>query len=1085
MRLREILLSDLNIYKSIYCIESAIFEKRLLSKEDQITLSELKDKYNMKKIGELIKDIRKVILKIIDSDKLFDVEVYYKLKKYENRKKIVKRPIHTASLINQIAMVSMLNILLYDYFTVDGELKYKNSDLSKLIPSNFFGNIPSEKEEELFKPWAKMYKEYTFQANETFSESFENNKYAYEITLDLKDFFPSINPLIIYDFIMKRVNILYSGEDYELISKIVFKLLNFKIINHTDLYLEYYGETIGDIRKNSIKFSKGIGQGLPQAYFFGNLCMIEVSEIFSEVFSGESFYYVDDSYIYTNDLKHNNEEKDFDEKLLELNKKLNEYCNEFEKRSKVSNKYFAINKSVSKFHEKLKYNIEVHSSNEKSQYCKISDPKNEGTIYLNALTRQASMGSFELNNIFADIEDDILSSKFSTLEEGILKQIEKVKNEKNNSNKKFRKELMNIEKKLNRLLKFFRYRTKLLNYRKEGDISEFLTFIEDELDIYNNRITASIIEKYVKLGREDILYISLFVILDRYNESTTVKVQKIKEKINRLEMQIYKKNNLKSSYINRILEEHVDNIYIYSNRYSTLKYKVKEKYGDFTGIHMDVRKNKLVEVLKTFEHNKEKLVDIVKYSNDDCSYLNQIANKSNEIYRNILNAVVSNILGGEIDDTMNVNKNNNHSICCWEFRVLNYLRSGRFNCDHVKNIYDIVQKSDSTIIDISIYEVIDIFKVYIKDPFMIDELIKIHSYTTEMWKNGSKFLYFYTLHNQEHAIELIKNIVKFIKSVDFINISIYDYFLLFNACYLHDISMVRYPDLYTFAITSDKESNYIYHEFKEKIDKCSKSKESILKKDLIELYIKIDEYFEHIVRDNHANDSGEFIRNNIDLDFIDRSLRDNIAQISEAHGYDTLEIYRRKSDGKNKNLNMKFNKILLRFADLLDISENRISFPLLKSNIRNMSRTSAFHWLSHYFIKGYEIRNDYILSDNSNEYLKPKSIEERITFIIKLNLSNYISMEKDKCKECNLNNIERGKLKLDFNNSCSRDKCNFVCRWMYVKNKYFYSELKELQDYLNRNSDSFYKTVIGVEIITNEEEYIDSDYLNRISDYIK
>ena len=40
-------------------------------------------------------------------------------------------------------------------------------------------------------------------------------------------------------------------------------------------------------------------------------------------------------------------------------------------------------------------------------------------------------------------------------------------------------------------------------------------------------------------------------------------------------------------------------------------------------------------------------------------------------------------------------------------------------------------------------------------------MIQIHRFTNEIWKNGSKFLYFYTLHNEEHAIALIKAIGSF------------------------------------------------------------------------------------------------------------------------------------------------------------------------------------------------------------------------------------------------------------------------------------------------------------------------------------
>lgn len=79
-------------------------------------------------------------------------------------------------------------------------------------------------------------------------------------------------------------------------------------------------------------------------------------------------------------------------------------------------------------------------------------------------------------------------------------------------------------------------------------------------------------------------------------------------------------------------------------------------------------------------------------------------------------------------------------------------------------------------------------------------------------ENGSKHLYFYTLHNQEHAVDLIQNSLKIIRAIDYINISKNDYYVLFIACYLHDISMVTFPDLDSIQ-SGGFESNKIYSDF--------------------------------------------------------------------------------------------------------------------------------------------------------------------------------------------------------------------------------------------------------------------------------
>lgn len=51
-------------------------------------------------------------------------------------------------------------------------------------------------------------------------------------------------------------------------------------------------------------------------------------------------------------------------------------------------------------------------------------------------------------------------------------------------------------------------------------------------------------------------------------------------------------------------------------------------------------------------------------------------------------------------------------------------------------------------------------------------------------------------------------------------------------------------------------------------------------------------------------------------------------------------------------------------ADLLDMSNYRVSALVLNHNLDNMGDTSRFHWLSHLVTKGYEIETDYYLDEN-------------------------------------------------------------------------------------------------------------------------
>ena len=177
---------------------------------------------------------------------------------------------------------------------------------------------------------------------------------------------------------------------------------------------------------------------------------------------------------------------------------------------------------------------------------------------------------------------------------------------------------------------------------------------------------------------------------------------------------------------------------------------------------------------------------------------------------------------------------------------------------------------------------------------------------------------------------------------------------MFIACYLHDISMVTFPDL-DLIQSGDYESNKIYSDFvknvREELKKSNLAKRPV-KRLLKEYYLKVDSFYEKLVRDNHAKNSATEIRNRHELGFIDSALREIVAEVSEAHGYNVNDIYKIKSTASS---------IILRLADLLDMSNYRVSALVLNHNLDNMGDTSRFHWLSHLVTTGYEIETDYYL----------------------------------------------------------------------------------------------------------------------------
>lgn len=139
MSLKETVLSRANIYKALYCMESYVFEKGLLSEEDLKMYVRLQDKYDFDYINNVIDEcVKKLETLISDKNQLFDIEVYFKIKKWdEESQKIVFRPIHTARLIDQICMVCMLQPLMFD----DRGNKRELSELTKLLPIIFMATF--------------------------------------------------------------------------------------------------------------------------------------------------------------------------------------------------------------------------------------------------------------------------------------------------------------------------------------------------------------------------------------------------------------------------------------------------------------------------------------------------------------------------------------------------------------------------------------------------------------------------------------------------------------------------------------------------------------------------------------------------------------------------------------------------------------------------------------------------------------------------------------------------------------------------------------------------------------------------------
>lgn len=1075
------LFSEENIFLAIYSVESYIQNKELLSLEDKIELIHLKDKFNEEIIDMWVSKVKKRLSEIYYSeDKYLDTKVFFKPKKFTEGA-VCFRPLHVSSLLDQIVAVSMLNVLVYDF---DGEGRMSMSNLSRLIPHNFYGNRIAYEPENLYKPWQSQYKEYTSRANELYVRYHDTLEYKWEVSLDLENFFPSINPISLINYIIKYIPVNLNGKERNVLITILKKLVFVKLekMNNEDTLIY-----TNSLNSKKCEFALGLPQGLPQSSFLANLFMIILEKLYTKYIPGEMLFYVDDSVVFTNS---QNSITDFDSVISAINEELNKLVNEFYKIDNFSS-------SVKNFVEEYKelFKLKIHKIGDKSTISNIQNVKEE-EIYIHCIGRETSKMAFDFNTNYSDEETIVLLNKT----EAILQVLENeltANLDKNIVSSSYNETIYeSYKKKLVRYKKFFKYRSKDLNFRAKLNVNELKEELLEDLDSLDS---SENIENFFLIYNEDILAANISFVLKSLYEAGEDYAE-ILTKLKKLNYNLFHRNNRTTSYIYKVYCDYFETTennkrvvdIIYENKseidsYTSLRKKIKHKMQYINKKNDSVRIEEARRLLNGI--NLENSAWLIESYIDKRyeKFVKLVVSNSITLQRMILNSIFSCVFHFEINDSVILYKANNRKITYFELRVLELLRNRYFTNDCFnKLISDFIKEEYLCSIDYSIMEVISIFRTFIRNPDYIDNLILIHKYTCDIWKNGSKHLYFYTLHNQEHAIDLIQNSIKVLRAIDYIDISKNDYYVLFIACYLHDMSMVTLPNLDNLQ-HSNYQTDKIYSDFiKDAIstDIMISSKGEVLKL-LKNYYMRIDSFYENLVRDNHAKDSANEIRNRVDLAFIEASLREIVAEVSEAHCFDTRDIYKTKSTASSKLWSKKFVKIILRLSDLLDMSNYRVSKAILEHNLDNMGDTSRFHWLSHLVTHGYEIETRYSVDPSiRSHYLKSRSIIENIIFTVNVNLPQLSRESPSNCSFMKLDKVSGLSLELKCGENCNGKECNFLCKWFVKKNNYLFTELSALKEYLTTLPNNYYQTQVSVIIKSNDVNELNPKQFAFLKKYV-
>lgn len=1122
MKLKDRILDERNIFSAIFCMESYVFDKGLLETEQSVNLygedGELKetiadndlalynalaDKYDIALIEKVIACCRHQ-LKWLFADKahLMEARVYFKLKNYD-KGNLTFRPMHSARLIDLICMVSILNCLMFEDDFVMGQRKL--SDLSKLLPHNFYGNIPCTDVQYLFHKWQTKYKEYTENVIEHCRTYQRSHSYLTEVSLDIKNFFPSISPRMLFDHIIRKLKKTYA-DDMETLSMAVTKLLYFTIRkDNVEPWKANYYPKDADLTDMPFYMNCGVPQGLPQSYFFGNLCMVEVKKhlMKEELFKGDAYFYVDDSVIY---IQSRLKESDFTDRITKLNNRLKEWCEKMggDPKSTISD-YLC--ETYLEFQERLPYQIKFHE-NEKSVFSNIDDTE---SLYnpISNIARDVSTHANVSYNL-DEIDDHVCLKRLEALNTVISREIAKLtlkQKEAEATGEKSNTEASKL-KLLKRYKKFFLYRNRLLKIREEGGINANMIneFSERFLD------KAADPEKFFEQFEEDIFLSEYRLLIQKMDMQ---KAEELKEEIKLFELQILANCGVNTKDKERYLyySKDVDVAFklksMTQDIYTSLIRWSKENFSGQKSVDAEKQMMKLRAFLRPEnEDGKEKkeglhgIFWMKQFGYEGKNFTTYVVRASAEYQRRIVNVFFSEIMDVLPSDALTFTKSNARRLRYTELRILAYLRNHMFDLDafveFVKRLDD-MHVSNQMGIDIGLLEVLNIFIRNVKKPEWVDALIMTHRLTKGLWYNGSKFLNSYTLHNEEHAVTLIMKSVELTNRIDFFVLKDIDFYILFLACYLHDISMVIHPDMGRLSSDGGKNMAMI-SDLMERMKKAVEVFETVVLDDkknsrykdagrfLVEVFDEVYGYFEAVVRDNHAKDSARFIsdHSNTLLGHLEKTLLSYVAKVSESHGYDVTDVYGRKSRAKDETISLKFLMILIRMADLLDVANDRVNYHLLRQNLKYLSKTSRFHWISHLVTDTIVLDVDYNVEDETDMGNKP--IKEVINLELYLNFKQMTVAEKPmKCEGCKLvktDKEDRLLIKIMDGEKCGEEDCPVLCCWMMKKHEWLVKELIALNDYLYSVNNSLYKTNINFIICYRDDMKLDADMFDSVQDYL-
>lgn len=1031
----EKILDERNIYAAAYALTGYLKETGLIAaiKKTDIDLYKKLMYKSYCLDDELIKECHEMLVQKLTAqdDELFTVKVFFKFKKKLADGSPVYRPIHTTDIKTLICIQSIANAI---YFDDDYEKGHRRiSCLNKLIPQNFWGNILTENVEYLYENWANRYKDYVRTSIQKHDKYVDTKQYGYEAYLDLVNCFPNINTKILYNDIRQRLTGVYEEAELE---KVLRLLLCFAIDEKFNSAEQeaYYGTVLKD---DTLLYTKGLPQGLPHCFFLANLYLVHIKNIVEKNIDCDIDYYVDDMTLFCN-LDHDS----LIRKVEQINKDIaSSLSSNLSSPLEKANEFYTNNA--------IKFELKVHEDEEKCSSIAIGDKK--GSLgNMSILARRASEVG---ENVRINFSENGMTSTLSQVE-CLLKAIKK---EKKLIAKQNGDEIALYRKRLESYYKFYKLRKDLILQKLNILPTDNPKSFPNVEHLMQDGILQQTYRVWLRYKSEDKEYVEN--IITKYCSS----------------------NNGQ----NGIPEKH---LYFSADCMNFLKtYAIHEPTTKYACLYQEAKKN--IEDWSHTNFSIRQFVDNVRNSIAPSENRSFVYKASREFQRNQLIAYFCLLYHLPISVKNSYTTTIFKPLSWNKLRIVHYLYQRPF--DMVKFIgfvdkvlQDNVHGRYTGSSDPLIYKVLPLFLNTVIGHENNDDLILAHYYVQSIWKNGSKFLHFFTLHNVEHSVELILQSYLISRTFSVYHLTTVDYFFLFMSCYLHDISLITYPDVHTFKISNGEHINGVG-----------------IREKAIEAFKKVDSYFENAIRDPHAEESAKQIRTNKAFSFLQDSTRDIVADISASHGIDSEKIYGLSKDKENNvnnvmtRLHLMHVKSILRLADSLDMSQDRVSPIYLDNTSELMPKISKFHWISHLAINYCSISAKYKSQlagkvDDSISYLTPNSLKENVTLNIYFNTKlNIISSTvcHEPCENTKVSTESNG-YRIDMSSGiCDKvasRQCPLLCKWMHKKNSYINSELFQIAMMSKKSEEKTFTTTVDVRYIFNDDNRIVDKYIPFIDEYL-